>query len=908
MNYRGNFLFIVLFAIFSGIAANASNAAARPIFELRSSMVPADTGDTCDVAFGDVDGDGDLDAIFADWDSNNRLYLNVGTGEFTDVTDIQMPADEAWTTSVALGDVDGDGDLDIFFGNDQDMDSLYLNDGSGVFIDVSETHLPSLHPFTQSLVLGDVDGDGDLDALLGNCCGRPQTRLYMNDGSGYFSDVSDTHLPVDEDYTFAVALGDVDGDGDLDAVIGNDDLNRLYINDGTGAFTDSTYTHMPVEEDNTYAVALGDVDGDGDLDAVIGNKSEDQNRLYINDGTGHYTDGTDTRMPADSDTTKIVMLGDLDDDGDLDAFIGNLHEQNRVYLNDGAGTFTDATSSHLPTDQDYTNGVTMGDVDGDMDIDMYVGNTQSSQNRLYLNSGDGVFTDSAALYLPADADNSYDVALGDVDGDGDLDAVIGNISEDQNRLYINDGTGAFADATDTHLPIFHDSTTSIALGDVDGDADLDILFGNSWYEGNRLYMNDGDGVFSSAYFPTYDDQTTSIALGDVDGDGDLDALTGHTMVHPNKIYTNNGEGLFSDCPDCILPIPTFTEDVALVDVDGDEDLDAFMGIGTSTSYSHQDLFLNNGTGKFRYASFLLPEESYFTAALAFGDVDGDGDLDVFMAGREVGIYSVGQNHLYLNTGSGRFIDATATHMPPDSKQSYDVALGDVDGDGDLDAFVVNYMENCLLYLNDGHGDFTDVVEVPDSTNSAQALALGDVDGDGDLDAFVVGYGQSRLFYNTTFECRDMDEDGYGDPANPGCPFPELDCDDTNPAVNPGTDEICFNGIDDDCDELIDFYDPECEDTYTLELDAYHESSRLYLDFTLGTPVPAIWSTYFISLVFPTQVIPLWSVSLPTIMPPVSIPIDFYFPWIGSFFVYSGLSTSQGIQAYDLVWGLAGGMD
>ena len=146
--------------------------------------------------------------------------------------------------------------------------------------------------------------------------------------------------------------------------------------------------------------------------------------------------------------------------------------------------------------------------------------------------------------------------------------------------------------------------------------------------------------------------------------------------------------------------------------------------------------------------------------------------------------------------------------------------------------------------------------------------------------------------------KDGDSDGYM--------ICEGDCDDGNPAVNPDVEENCFNGIDDDCDALIDLDDPEC--AYTLELEVDHEASRLYLDFTLGAPTPTYWSTYFISLVFPTQVIPLWTVSLPTIKPPVSLPIDFYFPWSGGFFVYSALITLEGMQAYDLAWGIAGEMD
>ena len=166
-------------------------------------------------------------------------------------------------------------------------------------LDALHQMLPPDSGDSSAVDLGDVDGDGDLDALIGNNNANGpgnQNRLYLNDGSGVFADAT-ASLPADLNETLAVALGDVDGDGDLDALIGNGRIhgpgeqNRLYLNDGTGVFADATAS-LPADLEDTRAVALGDVDGDGDLDALIGNSlvfgPGDQNRLYLNDGTGVF--------------------------------------------------------------------------------------------------------------------------------------------------------------------------------------------------------------------------------------------------------------------------------------------------------------------------------------------------------------------------------------------------------------------------------------------------------------------------------------------------------------------------------------------------------------------------------------------------------------------------------------------
>ncbi len=722
-------------AVFAAVLLSPVRAQPKRFGDLHR-MLPWDGGFGSAVALGDVDGDGDLDALLGNSQfllvpTQNRLYLNDGLGVLTDGTS-QLPPGNA--NSVTLGDVDGDGDLDAVTSS-----HLYVNDGSGLFADGS-AKVPSGFG---GLAMGDVEEDGDLDVVAPG-------QLYVNDGSGTFSDAS-SQFPSGSGTS--LALGDVDGDGDLDALVGTMGLflpvqDRLLLNDGSGVFTD-TSAQLPAISDSTLAVALGDVDGDGDLDALTGNQDlflggyPQQNRLSLNDGSGVFTDAT-PQLPALLDSTRDVAFGDVDGDGDLDAWIGNgaykgIGDQDHLHLNDGSGVFTDATAQ-LPAVLDFTRAVALGDLDGDGDLDALVANSWGSatlraEDTLYLNDGSGVFTDASARF-GANAGVTVSVALGDVDGDGDLDAVLARpvYAGGPEVLYVNDGSGAFAEAPG-QVPAVAGFARALALGDVDADGDLDAVVGD--YSEDRLYLNDGSGVFALAtgQIPAILDFTRAVALGDVDGDGDLDALIGNDGQQ-SRLYLNDGFGSFADGT---AQVPAFvgnTRALALGDVDGDADLDVLIG----NSGQQDRLYFNDGSGFFTNATAQLPAIVGFTSDLAFGDVDGDGDRDAMLAS------SSQQTRLYANGGSGLFSDATG-QLPPAA--AWHLALGDADGDGDLDALLGGDYPPTQLFLNDGSGGFTDSPGDLPAGRLTWEVVLGDLDGDGDLDAWLGTEGRDRVLSNLT---------------------------------------------------------------------------------------------------------------------------------------------------------------
>ena len=353
--------------------------AAQPLTDRSAELLPlaVTNGRTMDAELADLDGDTDLDLVLASEFGQNAVLYWEG-GKFVHAAGAITQSRRHDTEDIAIADFDGDTRPDIVFvAEDDQTNELYLNRGNRVFEDASD-RIPVGGTSNAVLAL-DVDNDGDMDLLIGN---NGPNFLLLNDGEANFTDASEGRFPAQSDVTQDIEAGDINGDGFLDLVLANEGPNRVLLGDGNGRFTDHTEVSIGIRAgEETREADLGDVDGDGDLDLVFANVgwtgSVPTDKLLLNDGKGHFTESKS--FPAESVFSLDADFADVDRDGDLDIVTANLgpgaNVPIRIYLNDGKGSFTNATSDFAPpTGLIHGIDVECADINGDGAIDFYIAN------------------------------------------------------------------------------------------------------------------------------------------------------------------------------------------------------------------------------------------------------------------------------------------------------------------------------------------------------------------------------------------------------------------------------------------------------------------------------------------------------------------------------------------------------
>jgi len=363
--------------------------------------IPIDTGLSRGASLADYDGDGWLDIYILNSRSAteaNYLYHNDGDGTFTKVTGHPLTAFTQNSDNASWADYDNDGDLDVYISTwSQQFNRLYRNIGAGDFEQVLGGSEVAVTTYSDFAEWSDWDRDGDLDLFVPRGFDVQNNMLFTNDGTGTLAQEFGSPVSLPAMRSHAGGFADFDGDGWIDLFVANavNENNELYLNDGAGDFT--AVTTGPVVTDGQFSLrsAIGDYDNDGDFDIFVPNANQQFNALYKNQGDGTFIQDVLSVVATEVSTSSSAAFADLDNDADLDLFVcngfGATNSTNYLYWNNGDMTFTKATGDPTVTDQGWALGLSIGDIDNDGDLDILVGKAlnNAEQNVVYRNNGNG---------------------------------------------------------------------------------------------------------------------------------------------------------------------------------------------------------------------------------------------------------------------------------------------------------------------------------------------------------------------------------------------------------------------------------------------------------------------------------------------------------------------------------------
>ncbi|MCZ7652323.1 MAG: FG-GAP-like repeat-containing protein [Thermoanaerobaculia bacterium] len=692
-----------------------------------------------DVALGDFDGDGILDAVTPDHDADAltvrrgdgiggfgpRLAVPVGdkpwkvaagtlnADEFTDLVVCHASADGTWilladglggfaapvpfeasgSSVPALVDLDVDGDLDLVLARQYSTLRAYLGDGSGGFGAATGDWGVGNRP--SRLRPGYLNSDAWPDILLTGYNPDGHTFGLLGDGAGGFSSVLYYgNYPVQGD----LAIAHLNGDAHWDWAIA---LENGYVDfrfgDGNGNFPTASSLSLG---GFGRAIAVEDWNGDGFVDLAI-TTADTWQRLFLGNGTGTFTALPVTSWPPVNCQAQSLAAADLDLDGDADLLCPDYSSSRLVVsLGDGTGSFTAGRT--FPAGP-QPRALAIAPFDAEPGPDLLVGSyAYGGGFRLLSNLGGGRFGPPAA-FAPAGAEVFLGAAAGDLDADGDQDAVLASWpSVSRVGVALSNGTGGFPD-----WGVFDPLMVpwAVALGHFDADPWLDLaVHGRQGVNGVALLPGNGTGGFGPPVFSgaAGSNSTVGFAVADLDGDGDLD------VAHPNaeaaSATVRLGDGAGGLGTAATYPVTGTCNDVGAADLDGDFDLDLVV-LGSRITVLLQT---GGGSGSFAFHQEVVPDFLLHQAALA--DFDGDGDVDVAVVGDQNGILA------YANDGNGTFSGPIRFGS---WGKADNLRTEDLDGDGLPDLVATHFGTDRVIVLRNNLYRLADLaVAVDDGQASA----------------------------------------------------------------------------------------------------------------------------------------------------------------------------------------------
>ena len=782
------------------------------------------------IAIGDIDGDQLPDLYFGNGPGPNRLYRNIGNLRFEEITDAAgVDGGSVWSTGVVMVDIDNDHDLDLYVCNYDSANLLYINDGTGHFTEAASQWNLDHKDACLTATFHDYDCDGDLDVFLLNNRyyrkgGRPTSppfvmqngkpaikpgyaqyytlnektpgkysvddygrpnRFLRNNGSS-FEDITQAAGISGHGHTLSATWWDYNQDGWPDLYVCNDfnDPDRLYHNNGDGTFRNALKEVVPHTPWFSMGSDAGDLNNDGNVDffcvdmsarthfgqkTTMGAMNAERmaevagpppqymrNAVYMNTDAGRCMEVAYLAGLADSDWSWGAKLADLDNDGHLDVFVTN-------------GSVRSFNDSDVPFETSMLIGKTYWD--------LYRHHPERpEQNLVFANQGDLKFKDQSQAWGLDLVGMSYGAAWADLDQDNDLDLIVANINQPVS-IYRND----VPENPGVTVRLQGETNNSFGLGariELETDKSRRIRYMNpmsGYLSSNEPMVHFGVGNEQprrlTVDWPSGGRQT--VELGDqrvvVVKEADLRPISSQTETQtlfsqtPPLPYQHQ-ESSFDDFElQPLLPnrLSQLGPGIATADIDADGDLDLYIGGSKGTPGS---LMINDGQGTYRplVTQAFQEDSGYEDMGCLFFDVDGDDDQDLYVVSGSIeSLDNMGllRDRLYLNDGNLNFTRASASTLPASEFSGSAISASDFDRDGDLDLFIGGRVvpgryptsPGSRLYRNDA-GRFTDVTQEHAvallSTGMVSGATWTDVDADGWDDLVIVGeWHPVRIFKN-----------------------------------------------------------------------------------------------------------------------------------------------------------------
>ena len=745
-------------------------------------------------ATGDLNGDGKLDVVLASECATNNCSNGVvtvllGKGDGTYQAPVTYATGEE-TESVALRDVNGDGKLDILATSSCNSDcssgavNVLLGNGDGTFQPAVAYNTGAADSL--ALAVGDVNGDGKLDLLVvdacssNNSCTNGILSVLLGNGDGTFQTA--VNYASGGQSPQAIAIADVNGDGKLDVAITNECASNsdcssgfvsLLLGNGDGTFQNAVNSGSG----GVYAdsVAIGDVNGDGHADLVVANRCNNSSNCSYGTvgvllGNGDGTFQSALQYASGGLYAQSLALVDLNADGKPDVVVSNQCQSNSgcqdgastsVLLGNGDGTFrlsasyTSGSSDSGELEGPSITNVMVGDVNGDGLPDVLVTNSCDGSSvcnngsvSVLLGYGDGTLQ-AGVIYSPAGSE-AHGLATADVNGDGKPDILVAsqcasnsNCNNGAVSVLLNNGDGTFqAGGT---FPSGGGYTLWAASADLNGDGKADVVLMNECTSTSdcsqgsvSVLLGNGDGTFQLpvTYATTNDGQ--SVALADVNGDGKLDIVLAAQCSDSNctggavNVLLGNGDGTFQSAVSYSSG-GLYALGIAVADINGDHKPDIVVAnecLTNSCSNGIVSVLLGNGDGTFQPA-VAYNSGGIYAISVQLADMNSDGNPDIVVDNECSSDCSTSAISVLLGNGDGTFQPAIATSIPQ-SEMWQPIVVGDFNGDHKLD--VAAGGSNALL-LGNGDGTFQ-----PSRSLGASGTdtVMADFNGDGRPDLAVGG--------------------------------------------------------------------------------------------------------------------------------------------------------------------------